>query len=167
MRTRTTQTKRLPAVLALAALTAVTTGPSLAHHSFAMYDRSTHYVFTGVVSSLNPDPSHLQIFFVPLNEARDALVIFYDPEVFVEPTRDIRFFTYTGEYGDYAPFTLSHCNQTIFLGADGRPTQVSPGTTIQYKVRDLYDRPWAQVWEEYFEDGMSRPDEDDSLGGFR
>jgi hypothetical protein len=53
-----------------------------------------------------------------------------------------------------------------FLGEDGRGTQVSPGTTIQYKVRDLYDRPWARIWEEYFEDGMSRPQEDDSLGGF-
>jgi hypothetical protein len=46
----------------------------LAHHSFAMYDRSTQYVFTGVVDNINPDPAHLQIVFVPLNEARDALV---------------------------------------------------------------------------------------------
>ena len=66
-----------------------------------------------------------------------------------------------------APYNVSQCIQTIFLGEDGRNTQVSPGTTIQYKVRDLYDRPWAQIWEEYFEDGMSRPVEDDSLGGFR
>jgi len=46
----------------------------LAHHSFAMYDRSITYTFTGVVDSINPDPAHLQIVFVPLNEARDALV---------------------------------------------------------------------------------------------
>lgn len=46
----------------------------LAHHSFAMYDRSITYVFTGVVDSINPDPAHLQIVFVPLNDARDALV---------------------------------------------------------------------------------------------
>jgi hypothetical protein len=50
-------------------------GPALpAHHSFAMYDRSITYVFTGVVDSVNPDPSHLQIVFVPLNEQRDALL---------------------------------------------------------------------------------------------
>jgi hypothetical protein len=55
-------------------LTGVTAAPSLAHHSFAMYDRSTLYVLTGVVVNLNPDPSHLQIVFVPLNDARDALV---------------------------------------------------------------------------------------------
>jgi hypothetical protein len=39
-----------------------------------MYDRNTTYVLTGVVANLNPDPSHLQIVFVPLNAARDALV---------------------------------------------------------------------------------------------
>lgn len=93
--------------------------------------------------------------------------VFYDPDVFVEPVRDIRFFAYQGEYTDFAPFTLEHCNQTIFLGEDGRGTQVSPGTTIEHTVRDLYDRPWARIWEEYFEQGMSRPAEDDSLGGFR
>ena len=45
-----------------------------AHHSFAMYDREVLYVFTGVVDSINPDPSHLQINFVPLNDERNALV---------------------------------------------------------------------------------------------
>lgn len=84
--------------------------------------------------------------------------MFYDPEAFVEPVRDIRFFPRQGDYDDYAPFTLEHCNQTIFTGEDGRATEVSPGTTIQYTVRDLYDRPWARIWEEYFEDGMERPE---------
>lgn len=93
--------------------------------------------------------------------------VFYDPEVFLEPVRDIRLFPYQGGYTDVAPYNLSQCIQTIFLGEDGRNTQVSPGTTIPFKVRNLYDRPWAQIWEEYFESGMSRPEEDDSLGGFR
>jgi hypothetical protein len=93
--------------------------------------------------------------------------VFYDPEVFVEPVRDIRLFPYSGSYSEIAPYNVSQCIQTIFLGEDGRNTQVSPGTTIPYEVRDLYDRPWAQIWEEYFEDDMSRPEEDDSLGGFR
>jgi len=93
--------------------------------------------------------------------------IFYDPDVFVEPVRDIRFFTYAGEYDDFTPFPHAHCNQTIFLGKDGRAAQVSPGTTIDYTVYDLYDRPWAKIWEEYFEQDMQKPEEDDSLGGFR
>jgi hypothetical protein len=45
-----------------------------AHHSFAMYDQAKTYVFTGVVERLNPDGAHMQIAFVPLNDARDALV---------------------------------------------------------------------------------------------
>ena len=93
--------------------------------------------------------------------------IFYDPEAFMEPVRDIRFFTYLGDYAQYAPHNHEHCNQTIFTGPDGRAAQVSPGTTIDYKVYDLYDRPWAKIWEEYFEQDMNRPEKDDSLGGFR
>jgi len=93
--------------------------------------------------------------------------VFYDPEVFVEPVRDVRLFPFEGRYADAAPYVHSECIQTIFLGEDGRNTQVSPGTTIEYKVRNLFDRPWAQIWEEHFENGMSRPEEDDSLGGFR
>ena len=45
-----------------------------AHHSFAMYDHSVTFVFTGVVERLNPDGAHMQIAFVPLNDKRDALV---------------------------------------------------------------------------------------------
>ena len=55
-------------------LLALLGSPALAHHSFAMYNRDITYVFTGVVDSLNPDASHLQINFVPLNDSRDALL---------------------------------------------------------------------------------------------
>jgi hypothetical protein len=27
-------------------------------------------------------------------------------------------------------------------------------------VPDIYGRPWAQIWERYFESGMQRPDEE-------
>ena len=56
------------AILVLASHTLV------AHHSFAMYDRTITYVFTGVVERIVPDGAHMQIVFVPLNEQRDALV---------------------------------------------------------------------------------------------
>jgi hypothetical protein len=69
-----TTTTRWLALLSLAATTAWAPGALQAHHSFAMYDRSVQYVFTGVVDSINPDASHLAINFVPLNEARAALV---------------------------------------------------------------------------------------------
>jgi hypothetical protein len=32
---------------------------------------------------------------------------------------------------------------------------------IEYEVPDMYGRPWAAIWEKYFEQGMSRPDEED------
>ncbi len=65
---------KLIALFTSIVLAGITAGTPLAHHSFAMYDRNQLYVLTGVVDNLNPDPSHLQILFVPLNDARDALV---------------------------------------------------------------------------------------------
>jgi hypothetical protein len=63
-----------PKGLIVAALAALASATLAAHHSFAMYDQSTTYVFTGVVERLNPDGAHMQIAFVPLNDKRDALV---------------------------------------------------------------------------------------------
>ena len=60
--------------LGAAAVVALMATGLAAHHSFAMYDQSIKYVFTGVVERLNPDGAHMQIAFVPLNEQRDALV---------------------------------------------------------------------------------------------
>ena len=42
--------------------------PSLqAHHSFAAYDMNKTVIVTGVVTRVNPDANHLQIFFAPMN----------------------------------------------------------------------------------------------------
>jgi hypothetical protein len=38
---------------------------------------------------------------------------------------------------------------------------VSPGNVIEYEIPDMYGRPWAQMWEKYWEPGMKRPDEED------
>jgi hypothetical protein len=53
------------AVLALAAA-----APLLAHHSFAGFDMTKTRLLTGVVTRLNPDANHLQIYFAPMNEER-------------------------------------------------------------------------------------------------
>ena len=66
--------RRLSARLTLATIVALASSTLAAHHSFAMYDQSIKYVFTGVVERINPDGAHLQIVFVPLNDQRDALV---------------------------------------------------------------------------------------------
>ena len=66
--------RKLALGLAVAAALAWAPTTVNAHHSFAMYDQSIKYVFTGVVERINPDGAHLQIVFVPLNEQRDALI---------------------------------------------------------------------------------------------
>ena len=42
---------------------------------------------------------------------------------------------------------------------DGRAKPVVSGTVIPYKVPNMYDRPWAKIWEEHHEKGMQRPPE--------
>jgi hypothetical protein len=61
------KTRVLAAAVAAAACVAV---PGLAHHSFAPYDMEKTTVFTGVVTRINPDANHLQIFFAPMNPER-------------------------------------------------------------------------------------------------
>jgi hypothetical protein len=65
--------RRLPVGWLAAACVVLCAGAS-AHHSFAMYDMAKTQVFTGVVARVNPDSNHLQIFFAPLNDARDAVL---------------------------------------------------------------------------------------------
>jgi hypothetical protein len=70
-------TRRFSNGLAAAAATAAAAmgiRAAHAHHSFAMYDDKKTYVFTGVVTRISPDANHLQIFFTPLDEAREAVV---------------------------------------------------------------------------------------------
>jgi hypothetical protein len=53
---------------------ALSGGAAWAHHSFAMYDVRQVHVITGIVTRVDPNPNHLQVFLVPLNEARDQIV---------------------------------------------------------------------------------------------
>lgn len=50
--------------------TALISAPASAHHSFAPYNMETVKVVTGVVTRVNPDANHLQIFFAIMNEER-------------------------------------------------------------------------------------------------
>lgn len=45
-----------------------------AHHSFSIFDASKTRVFTGVVTRVNPDVNHLQIFFAVMNEERKNVI---------------------------------------------------------------------------------------------
>lgn len=82
--------------------------------------------------------------------------IFYDSDALLEPVRDLRFLSVAGNLTDGPPKNYSHCEQSIFP-IEGKGRFVPPGETIEYTVRGL-DRPWAQIYEEYFEDDMQRPE---------
>jgi len=60
---------RILAALLVPTLAAVVL-PARAHHSFAAYNMDVTKVFTGVVTRVNPDANHLQIFFAPMNDER-------------------------------------------------------------------------------------------------
>lgn len=86
-------------------------------------------------------------------------IILYDPEALAEPLRLVQVHIKTGEIEEVAPFVYSRCIQTIFP-IDGRPQPISIGDVIEYRMPDMYGRPWAQIWERFFEDGMQRPEEE-------
>jgi hypothetical protein len=71
IKTKRSVAGRLGAAALAAAITAATwVLPAGAHHSFAPYNLDVTIVFTGVVTRVNPDANHLQIFFAPMNEER-------------------------------------------------------------------------------------------------
>lgn len=48
--------------------------PAKAHHSFSIFDADTIRTFTGVVTRVNPDANHLQIFFAVMNDERTNVI---------------------------------------------------------------------------------------------
>jgi hypothetical protein len=86
--------------------------------------------------------------------------IFYDPEALVEPIRIVRDLVKLSDFDEGDPYTFIECNQTIFP-IDGTPTPVTPGNVIEFQVPDMYGRPWAEIWQRYWEEGMERPDDGD------
>ncbi len=64
------------------------------------------------------------------------------------------------DFDEGEPFTFVECIQTIFP-IDGRGQPVSAGAVIDFQVPDMYGRPWAEIWEQYWEQDMQRPDDDD------
>ena len=94
--------------------------------------------------------------FIGLNHE----AIFYDPEALVEPVRIIRNYVKTSGYEEGDPYVFIDCVQTIFP-RNGKASPVVPGSVIEYRVPDMFGRPWAQIWEQYFEKGMQKPPEED------
>jgi hypothetical protein len=86
--------------------------------------------------------------------------ILYDPEALVEPVRIIRNLVKLGDVDEGDPYVVIECVPTIYP-VKGKASPVSPGTVIEYEIPDMYNRPWARMWEKYSEPGMERQKEED------
>jgi hypothetical protein len=88
--------------------------------------------------------------------------IFYDPEALLEPIRIVRNFERVGGLEAGNPYEFIQCFQTLYP-VNGFATPLRPGREIQFEVPDMFDRPWAHIWEKYFEQGMQKPEPADSF----
>jgi hypothetical protein len=88
--------------------------------------------------------------------------ILYDPEALVEPIRIIERMDKRADFADadVSPIVFTECIQTIYP-VNGAATPLTPGRVIEFEVPDMYGRPWAHMWEKYWESGMKRPAEED------
>ncbi len=87
-------------------------------------------------------------------------ITLYDPLAFVAPLRLEAIYTYLEGPESEMRYQWKECQQALW-NVNGRLQPVAPGTVIDYRVPDWYDRPWAKIWEEYFEEGMQRPEPDE------
>jgi hypothetical protein len=88
--------------------------------------------------------------------------IVYDDEALIDPVRIVLRLVKVAELGDpkVNPIVFVECVQTIYP-VEGSATPLTPGRTIEFEVPDMYGRPWAHIWEKYWESGMTRPVEAD------
>jgi len=91
--------------------------------------------------------------------------IFYDPEALVEPIRMFRFYKKVADLNEAHPYVFVECVQTIFP-VDGRATPMTPGAKFEYELPDMYGRPWAKIWRDFHEEGMTPPEAGEGLFGF-
>jgi hypothetical protein len=104
--------------------------------------------------------------YTPLRDAAGNFLglnheaILYDPDALVEPIRIVRKIMKQGEFSDQSPYVFVECVQTIFP-IDGIATPVTPGDVLEYEVPDMYGRPWAEIWDKYFEQNMQKPEQED------
>jgi hypothetical protein len=108
--------------------------------------------------------------YTPRQDATGTLVgidheaILYDPEALVEPVRIVHQWDKLSALNEGDPYVYVECIQHNYP-IEGRATPLPVGTNFEYTVPDVYGRPWARIWEQYFEQGMQRP-QSDALFGF-
>ena len=103
--------------------------------------------------------------YTPLKDSAGLLtgmkheIVLYDDESLVEPVRIVQTWKRLGRLNASEPMPYMECIPHIFP-IKGIATPKSPGSRFEYELPDIYGRPWAQYWEEYFEKGMQRPAEE-------
>jgi hypothetical protein len=98
--------------------------------------------------------------FKPVNDEHGKFIgleneaIFYDPEALVKPVRiRDRFLRLATADSPTARYTFIECLSNVH-NVNGRPKQLNKSDP---DFVDYYGRPWAQVWEKYFEVGWDKP----------
>ena len=86
----------------------------------------------------------------------DWEAVLYDSEALAEPVRILWHRNYQQGWDTAERLGWVECTRPLYP-VNGFATQVAPGQVIEYQVPDMFDRPWAQIWEEYFEKNMERP----------
>jgi hypothetical protein len=93
----------------------------------------------------------------------DWETVIYDPEALQQPVRILWHRNFQASWAEADRLGWAECTRALYP-IDGYATQVAPGEVIQYKVPDLLGRPWAQIWEDNFEQNMDRPKQELDLG---
>ena len=107
--------------------------------------------------------------FTPVHDDDGTLLgidwetVVYDPQALREPVRILWHRTYVEGWDTSERLAFVECAFRLYP-VNGFATQVAPGQVIEYRIPDLLDRPWAQTWEDYFEQDMERPDDEPDLG---
>jgi hypothetical protein len=93
----------------------------------------------------------------------DWETVIYDPEALQQPVRILWHRNYQESWAAADRLGWAECTTRLYP-IDGFATQVAPGEVIEYRVPDMFGRPWAQIWEENFEQNMDRPKQELDLG---
>ncbi|MDC1528718.1 hypothetical protein N8600_06655 [Gammaproteobacteria bacterium] len=107
--------------------------------------------------------------FTPVNDESGNFIgldwetIIYDSEALVEPVRILWHRSFVDEWKTADRLGFVECTRRLYP-VDGFATQVAPGQVIEYEVPDMFDRPWAKIWKDNFEQDMQGPDEELDLG---
>jgi len=104
--------------------------------------------------------------YTPIKDATGTLTglrheaVLYDDEAYVDPVRIVQTWKRDRRLNEGEPLTIIECVPHIFP-VKGVATPMTPGHTFEYQLPDTYGRPWAQIWEQYREAGMKRPEDED------